>query len=697
MRQGIEGDRLVKGKAKFERLLEPFYIGNIRTRNRLVKSTAESALYNENDFYISEACKAFYESLAKGGIGLLNVESPTIDYPLSMANLHGFRIDDDKYIPKLGELVQVIHKHHCPTFLQLHHAGPWHMSWATGLKPVAASALPQAELPGFEAPRELSIAEIEEIVLKVVSAAERAQKAGFDGVEINAAASHLFATFLSRLWNRREDAYGCGTLENRARIMTDIITGIKKSLGQDFPVSVIINGLEFGGEGAMTIQESQGIARILEKAGADAIQLRCHKRGYIAALWPEHLFYPEASQPLPKEADWSRRGEGAYVPLAAAIKKVVSIPVTTVGRLDPELGERALREGKLDFIAMTRRLLADPELPNKIASGRLDDIAPCTACLCCLDRIMACKPLRCRINARLGRESEHEVKQAEKKKKVLVIGGGPAGLEAARTAALRGHEVMLCVKEHRLGGLVHTAALVKGLEIEDLLRFIDYFKSQLAKLNVTVRLGTEITPAEIRKIKPDAVILALGGSPTLPDIPGIESPHVLGGADLYARLRFYLRVFGPKILRKMTRLWMPIGKRVVIIGGAIQGCELAEYLVKRGRKVTIVETGEALGEGIGPVNTFCLFGWLSEKGVDMITDVTYQMITPEGLVVTQKDGSTRLIEADTIMTATPLRPNSDLLKALEGTVPEVYAIGDCAEPGLIIDAVADGFRVGHLV
>jgi 2,4-dienoyl-CoA reductase (NADPH2) len=571
------------------------------------------------------------------------------------------------------------------------------MSWSTGVQPVSASALSQAELPGFEAPRELSVAEIEEIVLKVVNAAERAQKAGFDGVEINAAASHLFATFLSRLWNRRQDAYGCGSLVSRAKIMVDMIGGIKERLGRDYPVSVIMNALEFGGQGAITIEESQGIARILETAGADAIQLRCHRVGSVVSLWPEHLFYPEEARPLPEEADWSRKGAGAYVPLAAAIKKVVSIPVAAVGRLDPELGENALREGKVDFIAMTRRLFADPELPNKIASGRLEDIAPCTACLCCLDRIMDCKPLRCRINASLGREKEYELKPAEKRKKVLVIGGGPAGMEAARVTALRGHEVMLHAREPNLGGLMPVAALVKGLEIEDLRTMIDYFKTQLSKLDVSLSLGKETTLPAIEEIRPDVVIVAAGGLPALPDIPGIDGPNVIGASDLYARLRFYLRIFGPKTLRRLTKLWMPLGKRVVVIGGAIQGCELAEFLVKRGRKVTIVDMAEELGEAMGAVNKLCLFAWLSERGVTMMPGVKYQKITDKGLNITDRDGRAQTIVADTIVTATPLKPNPGLLKTLEGVVPEIHSIGDCVEPRLIIDAVAGGFRIACAV
>jgi len=329
----------MNNKSRFVKLLEPFHIGHVKTRNRIIKTAAESCYYNENDCHITETCKAFYESLARGGVGLTIVESPQIDYPISLAQPHGFRIDDDKYIPGLSELTQVIHKHGCPTFLQLYHGGPWHRSCWFGLQPVAASSPSVSEFPGYDVPRELTIPEIEAIIDKFADAAERAQKAGFDGIDINAGASHLFSTFLSRHWNKRQDIYGCGSLESRARIVIEIIIEIKRRLGQDFPVGVLFNGLEFGAKDGTTIEESQGLAKIFENAGAASIQIRCHRFGTMGALWPEHLFYPEFQGPKPEEPDWSNKGAGAYIPLATATKEVVSMPI----RLTPKAAESRSR------------------------------------------------------------------------------------------------------------------------------------------------------------------------------------------------------------------------------------------------------------------------------------------------------------------------------------------------------------------
>ena len=693
------------GHTRFEKLLEPHHIGPVKTRNRIVKTGAGMFMWHQDELHMNEAVKAFYEALARGGVGLLIVESPVIDYPLGARWRERYRIDDDKYIKGLSELVQVIHKHDCPTFMQMNHDGPWQVKLPfvpaplfSG-SPIASSPVSMNSENDFhnEVPRALTIPEIEEIVDKFASAAVRAQKAGFEGVDVNAASSHLLHNFLSPFWNRRQDAYG-GSLENRARFVMQIIQEIKKRLGQNFPVSVCINGMEIGraigiaDDKCLTPEDSRGIAQLLQEAGADAIHVRSHWLGYhVGAYLPDALLYPEPPIPLksfPKEYDWSRRGAGANVPLAAGIKKVVSIPVMVVGRLDPELGEKVLREGKADFIAMTRRLLADPELPNKIASGRLDDIAPCTACENCLGS------RRCRINAALGTE-QNTIEKADRRKKVVVVGGGPAGMEAARVAALRGHEVTLCEKSHKLGGLLPVAALVKGTEFEDLPVMVRYLKRQITKLGVKIRLGKEVTLSVIEKIKPDVVILATGGIPTIPEITGINKHNVISSTDLHRKLNFYLRFLGPRTLRWLTRFFMPIGKRVVIIGGGIQGCELGEFLIKRGRKVTIVDTAEALGEGMVDVLMSYLFMWFKKKGVTMMSGVKYVEITDKGLTIINKEGKRQTIEADSIVPAMPLAPDTQLLKSLEGKVPEIYAIGDCRQPLLIVDAIADGWRVAR--
>jgi 2,4-dienoyl-CoA reductase (NADPH2) len=692
---------------RFEKLLEPAQIGSVKTRNRLIKTGAGMFMWHEDDLHMNEAIKAMYESIARGGVGLLIVESPTVDYPLGARWRERYRIDDDKYIQGISELVEVIKKHGCPTFMQMNHDGPWQtkMPFVTEPlfpgPPIAASPVSMksdADLHD-DVPRELTIPEIEEIVDKFASAAVRAEKAGFQGVDINSASSHLLHNFLSPFWNRRQDAYG-GSLENRARFATQIIREIKKRLGQDFPVSVCINGLEIGrvvgipDEKCLTPEDSRGIARLLQEAGADAIHLRSHWLGYhVAGYLPEWLFWPEPPIPLntfPKEYDRSRRGAGANIILAEGMKKTVSIPVMVVGRLDPELGEKVLRECKADFIAMTRRLMADPELPNKLAQGRTDDIAPCMGCAGCLGT------RRCRVNALMGTE-QNTIEKAERTKKVLIVGSGPGGMEAARVAALRGHDVTLYEKSNKLGGLLPIAALVKGTEIEDLPLLVRYLKRQITKLGVMIRLGQEITPSVIEEIKPDAVILATGGAPVLPDIAGIDRPNVISSAELHRKLKFYLRFLGPKTLRWLTKFFMPVGKRVVIIGGAIQGCELGEFLTKRGRKVTIVDTKETLGEGLVDYQFFQLSMWFQRKGVTMISGISYEGITNEGLVIITKEGSRQIIEADSIIPALPLAPDNRLFKSLEGKVPEVYAVGDCQDGKLIADAIGAGSRVARSI
>jgi 2,4-dienoyl-CoA reductase (NADPH2) len=694
--------------SEFEKLLEPGRIGSVRTRNRIVKTGAGTFMWHEDETRMNAAVLAFYESLARGGVGLLIVESPVIDYPAGMRWRARYRIDDDKYIKGLSELAAVIHKYGCPTFMQMNHDGPWQSSLFPDPDPpfkgppIAASPVVVKAANDFhnEMPRGLSIPEIETIIDKFASAAVRAQKAGFDGVDINAASSHLLHNFLSPFFNRRTDIYG-GSEGNRARFVTSIVKEIKKRLSPDFPVSVCINAREFGrlagipDDRCVTVEDAKATARLLEAAGADAIHVRSHWLGYhVAAYLPDLLFYPEPPIPVklfPKEYNVSLRGAAWNVNLAAGIKRAVSIPVMVVGKLDPRLGEKVLREGKADFIAMNRRLQADPELPNKVIAGRLEDIAPCTACENCLGS------RRCRINAFMGKDY-NTIEKTDKKKKVVVIGAGPAGLEAARVAALRGHDVTLYDKQTKLGGLLPVAAMVKGTELEDLPAITQYFKRQLSKLGVKVKLGTEISPSTIGELKPDAVVVAVGGVPDVPDIPGISRPLVVSNAALHRKLKFFLRFFSPETLRRLTNFYLSVGKRVVIIGGSLHGCELGEFLAKRGRQVTIVEKSDTLGQGMVDVIQAYLFDWFRKKGVTLISGVKeYVEITDKGLNIINKDGVKQFLPADTIIPALPLSPDLSLFDSLKGKVLELYAIGDCREPLLIADAIGKGMETARLI
>ena len=692
--------------AKYSRLLEPGKIGSVKTRNRIIKSGAGMLMWHEDDMNMREDVLAFYEGIARGGVGLLVVESPTIDYPKGARWKERYRIDDDKYIKGISELVDIIHRHGCPTFMQMNHDGPWQVKLPFAPapfydgEPIGASPVSIACESDFhnQPPHSLSVEEIEELVDKFASAAVRAQKAGFDGVDINAASSHLLHNFISPFWNRREDHYG-GSVENRARFTMEVIREIKKRLGNDFPVTIILNGMEIGqylnidNGKCLTPEDSREIAKCLESAGADAIMVRSHWLGYhVGSYLTDALFYPEPPVPvesIPKEYYSDQKGAGANLTLAAGIKKAVSIPITVVGRMDADLGEQAIAEGKIDFVAMTRRLIADPEYPQKIAAGRMEDIAPCTGCDNCLGS------RRCRINGLVG-TPYNTIEKAERKKKVLVIGGGPAGMSAARVSALRGHDVTLYEKAGVLGGLLPLAYMVKGPHPENLPLLIEYFTRRLRSLGVKIVTGHEADLATVEAIRPDTVFLATGGVSTTPEIPGIEQSIVVSGAVLHKQLKFFLKFFKPQTLRKLSKFYMPIGKRVIVVGGAIQGCELAEFLTRRGRSVTIVEKNEMIGEGMVDALLDHLTIWFRKKGVKLIGGVKeYVEITGDGLTIIDRDGQKQTLQADTIVSALPLSPVNSLLEGIREKVSEVYAVGDCDKPALIADAIGAGLRTAR--
>jgi 2,4-dienoyl-CoA reductase-like NADH-dependent reductase (Old Yellow Enzyme family)/thioredoxin reductase len=688
---------------KFQKLLEPGYIGSVRTRNRLLKTGASPGFYPWEDGYFQEEGIAYFEALAKGGAGIVTLGAA----PLGVPPGRGYAFDDDKYLPRMAKVVDAIHKHDCPAFIQTFHLGPMLPPFLVemGLESVGASALTREEvpLPHLSIPRALTVSEIEGIVEEFGDRAVRAKKAGFEGIELNAGCNHLLNSFLSRAWNKRQDAYGANRSASRAKILVDIIQEVKRLNGKDFAIIVLINGAEPGLKNGIKPVESQEIAKILEEAGADAIHVRIEFYNKpkdpgrkTSTQLPDLALFPETPFPLRGEVDDSHHGAGGWVPPAIVIKQAVSIPVIAVGRLDPVLSEKLLRRGAVDFVSFNRRLMADPDLPNKLAEGKFDEIRPCTGCITCFDNNERGNPPLCQVNAALGKEKEYEIVPAETRKRVMVVGGGPAGMEAARVAALRGHAVSLYEKESQLGGSMLLASMVKEFEREDFLAVPRYLGTQISRLGVNVQLGTKVSRSLVEQIKPDVLIIAAGGTHAVPNVPGIEKRNVVTSQALHGQLKSYMSFLSPGLLRRLTRVWMPVGKKVVIIGGGVQGCQTAEFLIRRGRTVSIVDTAPEIGQGVLEILVKPhLLNWLDEKGVVMLAGVRYEEITEKGLTITTREGERQTLEADTIITALPLVPNAELIKELEGVVPEVYAIGDCSDPRLVINAIADGARVGR--
>jgi 2,4-dienoyl-CoA reductase (NADPH2) len=699
----------VSSNTKYARLLEPGMIGKVKTRNRMIKTGASQLYWFDDETHMNPTTLSFYQGMARGGVGLLIVESPDIDFPIGARWKARYRIDNDKFLPGLIELVDIIHDEGCPTFLQLNHDGPWQNPLGSRPAtfvgpPIGASAinLPARLDNHRDVIRPLTISEIKEKVDKFASAAVRAQKAGFDGIDINAASTHLLHNFLSPYWNRRIDNYG-GTFEYRTRFLLEVLQEIKRRCGKDFPVMICINGIEVGqainipNNRCLTFEDCKKIALMLQDAGADAIHIRSIWLGYhIAGFLTEQLFYPEAPVPLsefPKEYNYSHKGAGANLILAAGLKKIIEIPIMVVGRFNPEIGEKSLQEGKADFIGIHRRFMADPELPHKLMEDREDEIAPCTACLTCFQP--TAEGRRCRIDAFLSTNRPYVIEKAPKKKKVVVVGGGPSGMEAARVAALRGHDVSLYEKTGALGGLMPLASLIKGQEIEDLPSIVRYFKVQLFKRRVKVRTGVEFTPALADVLKPDAIIVATGGALTIPSLKGIDKRIVLTTPALHKKVKLFLRLFGPIVLSKLTKIWLPIGKNVVVIGTGLHGIEIGEFLTKRNRKVTLVDTADVPGEGTIEATFGMLKEWFEKKGVKLINGAKSIEITDTGIQYIDKDEKKVALTADTVIPTRPLTANLDLFNKLKDKASEVYAVGDCVEPKMIVDAIGAGFRTAR--
>lgn len=683
---------------KYEKLLSPAKIGEITVENRIVRAPASSG-YSTKDGFCTERLEALYEAFAQGGVGLIIMEGCAVqEWREDAYHLVGFW--SDEHVPGYKKMVEKVHKYNSKIFVQFCPMGP--VNW---LDPVGASALTVEEMPWpptvTAPPREATVEEMNKLKEDMVAAARRVKECGYDGVEVHCAHSYFLQSFLSRTWNKRTDQYGCQSLENRARYAVEIIRAIKEAMGSDFAVGVRMNGEEYGADERfrLTSEEAVGIAKIFEAAGVDYISVAGEgltPRGDNASIpsqhQPDYWTYPDPNESMKQYMP--RFKAGLFIQSAEAIHKAVKVPVIGVGRQDEDSAEELLKKDKVDLVAFARSLFADPELPKKLKEERYDDIVHCTRCGTCEDPVSA--PRRCRVNPALGRY-DMEIQPAEHKKKVLVVGGGPAGMEAARVAALRGHEVTLYEKGSSLGGHLPLAAMIKGTELDNVLPVIEYLANQVNKLPIKVKTGKEVTKELIHELKPDVVVIATGGKYVIPDIPGLNNRNVTDVNALAKMANAPLKLLGPKALSTLSNIALPgIGKRVIIIGGQIAGLQGAVFMKKRNKEVTILESSDALGKGIVDTYFRRMMAWFPKNNVPIYSGVKYEEITKQGVVVTTKEGEKRLIEGDTIVILPSQSPNVELKNELEGLVPEIYMVGSSngAERELIEHALADGRQIG---
>ncbi len=698
----------------YAHLLAPGAIGPMAVPNRVVLPAMDMNLCVDGE--IEEGDVAHFAARAAGGTGLIITGCCAVAYPVGCASTKEPGLSEDRFIPGLAALADAVHAEGSKLCVQMTHHGRVARIDTIDDRPLLVASTPAgsrdlsaladntpAELQKMAAVsggksatyHEATQDDIDWLIGCFADAAGRVQAAGGDAVEIHCAHGYVLGGFLSRADNQRTDGYG-GSLENRARLACEVIAAVKERVGDSLAVIVRVAGREFGEEGGLTPEEAVGAAKLFQAAGADAI----HVTG-----WGRNPFSNFTDGPLPDTV-------GAYVELAADVKKAVSIPVITVGRMLPEVGEAAIAEGKTDFVAMGRQLLADPDLVSKLRAGRPERIRPCINCYVCVQENFWDGTPVCAVNPALGDETVLPLVRTASPKHVVVVGAGPGGLEAARVAAERGHRVTLLDKGDRLGGTLWFSSLTTP----DNHRLLRWLKNEVERLDVDIRLRTEATKESVGSLAPDVVIVATGAVRDRPDVPGGHLPHVHTGDSLRAvmtgsgdlsQVSWFLRMAGrlgrlsgitrsPKAIRTVTRAFLPMGKDVVVIGGSLVGLELSEFLAERGRNVTLVEAGQQLGVPMALPRRWTAVRHAREKGVRIHRHATVVRITDEH-VEFRVDDELMTAAADMVVVASGVSARAPLAEALAGTGPEVHVVGDAGSVDYIEGAIHTAWRVATTV
>lgn len=702
--------------SEYQHLLKPGKIGGLELKNRIIMAPMGSN-FAESDGHCGERIQAYYEARAKGGVGLITMGVVSIAFPAGTAEPYQAGISKDEFIPGLKALTDRVHKHGAKISLQLQHAGKTAVRdlaegrelWVPSIpSPPPQSDIMQSvtfeEMSTFIRPakgaapkiRVMDKADIAQMVEWFAAAAKRAQQAGFDGIEIHAAHTYIIAGFLSAHSNKRDDEYG-GSLENRARLLLEVIAAIRERVGEDFPLWLRLDAKEIDTEGGITIEDCIAVAKIAESAGLNAVSVSAYSSTVNGSSF--------TAAPLVHKP-------AGFLDWASEVSKAVNIPVIAAGRLEPKVANEAIAAGKCDFIAMGRKLLADPELPNKLSENRAANIRPCIYCYVCVSQIFINKRVKCAVNPCTGHEFEQNVIMTDKPKHIAVVGGGPAGIEAAVIASQRGHKVTLIERSKRLGGTLFFAALAYPANG----KLLDFQLNQLAQANVDVRLNSQATPELLKSLAVDEVIVATGASRGMPDVNGAELPHVWSGeqlrqlltgeanAETKAQLSPLQKLMVGtgnmlgltkqlSMLEKLSHYWMPLGKQVTIVGGGLVGLELAEFLAERGRQVTVIEEGRDLGKELSIVRRWRVIDQVRKLGVTLVNNAQVTTIDSNAVHYKTEDGE-HTVGSDTVVMAKGISADSTLANKLTEAGLTVTEVGDGQEVGYIEGAIDSGYRAG---
>lgn len=633
----------------YPRLFSGITIHTMTLKNRVVMPPMCTA-YATIGGAVTDRLINYYAARARGGVGLIDIEFTYI-HPAGKIFDHMLGIYDDKLIPGLTRLTDAVHQGGAKIVIQISHGGRRAHSDITGSVPVAPSPIPR--LNG-ETPKELNLADIEELIQAYLTAAKRAKKAGFDGVMIHMAHGYLIQQFLSPLSNLRTDRYG-GDLAGRSRFALEVLMAIRRELGKEYPITCRLCGDEYV-NGGLDLNQSVQLAKVLEANGMNAIEVSAgtHETPQVMSAPP---YYPM----------------GFLSHLSEGIKKGVSIPVGVVGRIHtPELAENLLKQGKADLIAVGRALIADPEWSQKAQEGRPETICPCISCnQGCNDRMYFQQDISCTVNPTVGREATFPVEPARKKKKIIVLGGGPAGLEAARIAAKRGHEVLLYEKERNLGGQLNIASIPPGKE--DLKRFKEFLLREVKELPIKV-IHRKIDAQAVKKLSPDLLVVAVGGEPRKLEGPGFNSDKAITAWEVLSGKE-------------------SAGKRVVIIGGGQVGLETAHFLLEEGKEVTILEMLKRVGQDMSPRARKMILEKLIQGGAEILTESKVLSVEKDD-VVFDRAGVVDRVRADSIVLAVGTAPREIEIQGLGRSRIPVRRIGDASVPRKLFDAIHEGYKVG---